>query len=152
MRPALGMSAASKHRAWARGGKGVSSKTAARRSKLGIPVEGILHCYVFLGVSQGVWILVSRSLLCSGSCPFSPQKTRLFEKSADQSTMRRSDVRGVGGIFLGALPCLAYTWKTFLTCQWGARRPVAFDFSIWICNMFPVSICRAESPESDLDL
>jgi len=48
------MSAASKSRAWARGGKGVSSKTAARHSKLGIPVKGILHCFVFLGDPQGV--------------------------------------------------------------------------------------------------
>ena len=51
---------------------------AAHHSKYGIPVGGFLHCTVFFWVPRGVSILVSKSLRCPGSCPFSPQKTRFF--------------------------------------------------------------------------
>ena len=40
-----------------------------------------MHYIVCLGVPQGVLILVSRSLLCSGSCPFPPQKTHFLVSS-----------------------------------------------------------------------
>jgi len=42
---------------------------------------GFLHCIVCFGDSRHVFCLVSRSLFCSGSCPFSPQKIRFFQKS-----------------------------------------------------------------------
>jgi len=62
----------------ARGGKGLPA-AAARHSKFGIP-GGLLHCILFWGDPRVVFILDSRSLRCSGSCPFSPHKTRFFEK------------------------------------------------------------------------
>ena len=79
--------------------------------KFGIPVGGFLHCIVFLGIARDVLILVSRSLLCSGSCHCSPQQTRFFfEKSADRRTHRalirrtvcRGEILGVFWPVLGA--------------------------------------------------
>jgi len=69
-----------KSQPWARGGKGLYA-AAARQ----IPVGRFLHCILFLGVPRGILILVSRSLLCSGSCPFAPQKTLSFWKVGGSS-------------------------------------------------------------------
>jgi len=79
--PSQGTGRAVSGRAWARVGKW---SPAARHPKFGIPVGGFLHRIVFLGVPRDVLILVSRSLLCSGSCPFSDQKHFFFNKSADR--------------------------------------------------------------------
>ena len=78
--PSHGTGRAVSGRAWARGGKW---SPVARHPKFGIPVGGFLLRIVFLGVPRDVLILVSRSLLCSGSCPFSAQKHFFFNKSAD---------------------------------------------------------------------
>jgi len=53
---------------------------ATRNSKF----RRIFALYCVFGVPRGISIIFSRSLLCSGSCPFSSQQTRFFEKSADQ--------------------------------------------------------------------
>jgi len=47
---------------------------------------------MFFGVPWDDLCLVSRSLFCSGSCPFSPQKTRFFWK------IRGSEVRSVDSL------------------------------------------------------
>jgi len=76
--------------------------------KFGIPVGWFLHCTVLLKFPRDVLILVSESLLCSGSCPFSSQHTRFFEKSADCRTINASiDVRGPWEIFS---ECFALSW------------------------------------------
>jgi len=77
--------------------------------KFGIPVGGFLHCIVFLGIARDVLILVSRSLLCSGSCHCSPQQTRFFLKNQRivARTVRWSVVRCVGEKFWG---CFGPFW------------------------------------------
>ena len=65
--------------------RGFSPAAAVRHPKFGIPVRGFLRCIVFLGVPWVVLFLVPRSLLCSGSCPFSLQKTRFFKKISGSS-------------------------------------------------------------------
>ena len=55
-----------------------------RHPKFGNSARGFSHNIGYLGVPQGFLILVSRSLLCSGSCPFPPQKTRFFKSRLEQ--------------------------------------------------------------------
>jgi len=63
-----------------------------------IPVGGFLHCIVFWGVPQGVFILVSRSIFGSGSCPNFIPKTHFLTTYA--SIWRAGCRRGISGVFL----------------------------------------------------
>ena len=65
-----------------------SKAAAARHLKFGAPAGGFRHSILFSGVPRGVLILVSRFLFCARSCPFSPQKAIILEKSADQRILR----------------------------------------------------------------
>jgi len=105
------------------------SPPTVRQSKFGISVRALLQCVVFLSVTRGVLILVSKSLLCSGSCAVPSQKTCFVWKIG----------RSTHTIFSG---CACKCRMRVSSSRWTSRfhwfwvEPLQEAFCYWPCRGF----------------